>query len=46
MSSVLQHSVTTEVPGPKSQAALKDLNTVFDSRAAHFVVDYEKSDGN
>ena len=46
MSSVQQHSVSTEVPGPQSTAASKKLNEVFDSRAVHFVVDYEKSSGN
>lgn len=41
-----EKSVVTEVPGPQSKAAAKQLDTVFDSRAVHFVVDYEKSSGN
>lgn len=46
MPAVLQHSVTTEVPGPQSKAASKKLDAFFDSRAIHFVVDYDKSAGN
>lgn len=37
---------TTSVPGPKSAEAIKSLDSVFDSRAAYFVADYEKSIGN
>jgi hypothetical protein len=46
MPGVLEHSVTTEVPGPLSKAAAKKLDAFFDSRAVHFVVDYDKSEGN
>lgn len=45
MSPVLEPAVTTQVPGPVSQATVKELNDVFDARAVHFVVDYEKSSG-
>lgn len=45
MPAVLE-SVTTAVPGPASKAAAKKLDTIFDSRAVHFVVDYDKSEGN
>lgn len=38
--------VAAEFPGPKSQAAIKSLNKVFDSRPVYFVADYEKSLGN
>ncbi|AGO13820.1 AaceriAGL050Cp [[Ashbya] aceris (nom. inval.)] len=38
--------VTDTIPGPKSQDAIHDLEGVFDSRAAYFVADYEKSIGN
>ncbi|EGX95181.1 4-aminobutyrate aminotransferase [Cordyceps militaris CM01] len=34
-----------QVPGPVSKAASDKLNTVFDARAVHFVVDYDKSEG-
>ncbi|KAK6465341.1 4-aminobutyrate aminotransferase [Scheffersomyces coipomensis] len=37
---------TTEFPGEKSKVAIKSLGTVFDSRTAYFVADYEKSIGN
>lgn len=46
MPSFVEHSVTTEVPGPMSKASQKKLDTVFDARAVHFVVDYEKSHDN
>ena len=39
-------SVVTEVPGPQSKAEATKLGTFFDSRAVHFVADYEKSSGN
>lgn len=45
-SRVEESSVATEVPGPISKAASKKLDAAFDSRAVHFVVDYEKSSGN
>jgi len=38
--------VATEVPGPISKASAKQLHEVFDARAVHFVVDYDKSQGN
>jgi 4-aminobutyrate aminotransferase / (S)-3-amino-2-methylpropionate transaminase len=41
-----EKSVKTEVPGPKSKAAVEKLGQVFDSRAVHFVVDYAKSHDN
>lgn len=45
MSGTLQ-KVVTDVPGPKSKAEAAKLGAFFDSRAVHFVVDYEKSSGN
>lgn len=45
MPAILENSVVTEVPGPLSKAASKKLDQVFDARAIHFVVDYEKSSG-
>ena len=41
-----EKSVKTEVPGPKSKAAVAQLGQIFDSRAVHFVVDYAKSHDN
>lgn len=38
--------LATSFPGPKSQAAVKTLDTVFDARPVYFVADYEKSQGN
>ncbi|KAF3994165.1 hypothetical protein FT663_00135 [Candidozyma haemuli var. vulneris] len=38
--------VKTAFPGPKSQEAVKSLDTVFDARPVYFVADYEKSNGN
>lgn len=46
MPAILDNAVVTEVPGPMTKAMSKKLDTVFDSRAIHFVVDYEKSKGN
>ncbi|KAI1853831.1 hypothetical protein JX265_012662 [Neoarthrinium moseri] len=46
MPGVLETSVTTEIPGPLSKASAKKLDAVFDARAVHFVVDYDKSNGN
>ena len=46
MTVTLHNSVTTSVPGPATTAALKELNGVFDVRAAQLVVDYDKSFGN
>ncbi|KAF2019917.1 4-aminobutyrate aminotransferase [Aaosphaeria arxii CBS 175.79] len=45
MPALYDNSVITEVPGPLSKAACKKLDKFFDSRAVHFVVDYDKSDG-
>lgn len=39
-------AVISQVPGPVSKATSEKLNTIFDARAVHFVVDYEKSNGN
>lgn len=38
--------VTSDIPGPKGQKALKELSNTFDSRPAYFVADYDKSLGN
>ncbi|CAL9734108.1 4-aminobutyrate aminotransferase [Monosporozyma servazzii] len=38
--------VTSDIPGPKGQEALKELSNTFDSRPAYFVADYDKSLGN
>lgn len=38
--------VTSTVPGPKGQEALKELSNTFDTRPAYFVADYDKSCGN
>lgn len=46
MVGLLVNAVETEVPGPLSKAAAKKLDAVFDARAVHFVVDYDKSQGN
>ncbi|KAL7663055.1 4-aminobutyrate aminotransferase [[Candida] zeylanoides] len=37
---------SAEFPGPQSQAQIKALGKVFDSRAAYLVADYAKSVGN
>jgi 4-aminobutyrate aminotransferase/(S)-3-amino-2-methylpropionate transaminase len=39
-------SVQTAIPGPKNQAAAKDLSEVFDTRSLNLLTDYEKSIGN
>jgi 4-aminobutyrate aminotransferase/(S)-3-amino-2-methylpropionate transaminase len=46
MPGTIEQKVVTEVPGPKSIAASKNLDGFFDSRAVHFVVDYDSSQGN
>ncbi|KAH7461030.1 4-aminobutyrate aminotransferase [Fusarium oxysporum f. sp. matthiolae] len=46
MPSVVEPVVTTEIPGPVSKANSKRLDAIFDARAVHFVVDYDKSEGN
>lgn len=38
-------AMISQVPGPVSKATSDKLNTIFDARAVHFVVDYEKSEG-
>ncbi|KAI9476729.1 hypothetical protein LPJ79_002045 [Coemansia sp. RSA 1821] len=38
--------ITTEIPGPRSKAALKQLSKLQDTRAAIFAGDYTKSVGN
>ena len=45
MTAILDNTVSTEVPGPLSQASAKKLDVFFDARAVHFVVDYDKSEG-
>lgn len=39
-------SVRTAIPGPKNQAAAKELSEVFDTRSLNLLADYEKSVGN
>ncbi|KAK4146304.1 aminotransferase class-III-domain-containing protein [Dichotomopilus funicola] len=39
-------SVKTQIPGPKAQAAIADLDTVFDTRSLNMLTDYSKSVGN
>jgi 4-aminobutyrate aminotransferase / (S)-3-amino-2-methylpropionate transaminase len=39
-------SVKTEIPGPKSQAAIAELNEVFDIRSLNMMTDYQQSKGN
>ncbi|KAK6353513.1 4-aminobutyrate transaminase [Orbilia brochopaga] len=39
-------SVKTEIPGPKSQVAIKELDEVFDTRSLNMICDYEHSLGN
>jgi 4-aminobutyrate aminotransferase/(S)-3-amino-2-methylpropionate transaminase len=46
MPSFVENAVRTEIPGPVSKASSKDLDTIFDARAVHFVVDYDKSHDN
>ena len=38
--------VQTAIPGPKSQAAIKDLDRVFDTRNLNMLTDYTQSYGN
>lgn len=38
--------VKTQIPGPKTQAIVKDLNKVFDTRSLKMIIDYKKSKGN
>lgn len=39
-------TVRTAFPGPKSQAAIKDLDTVFDTRSLNMIANYQQSFGN
>ncbi|TLD27295.1 hypothetical protein PspLS_04902 [Pyricularia sp. CBS 133598] len=39
-------SVKTEIPGPKAQAAIKELDEVFDTRSLNMLTDYPNSSGN
>lgn len=36
----------TQIPGPKSSAAIKRLTDVFDTRSLNMMADYTKSLGN
>jgi len=38
--------VKTTIPGPKNQAAMAELDKVFDIRSLNMLADYEKSIGN
>lgn len=38
--------VKTAIPGPKSQIAIKDLDTVFDVRSLNMMANYQESFGN
>lgn len=46
MPSFVETPVRTEIPGPVSKASTKRLDAIFDARAVHFVVDYDKSQDN
>lgn len=46
MPSFVESPVRTEIPGPVSKASSKRLDAIFDARAVHFVVDYDKSHDN
>ena len=39
-------SVSSSIPGPLSQAAIKELDEVFDTRAVNMMCDYNASVGN
>ena len=39
-------SIKTEIPGPKTQAAIKHLDKVFDTRSLNMMADYTKSTAN
>jgi 4-aminobutyrate aminotransferase/(S)-3-amino-2-methylpropionate transaminase len=39
-------SVKTDIPGPKSKAAIAELDEVFDTRSLNMLTDYTKSVGN
>lgn len=38
--------VKTAIPGPKSKAAIEELDRVFDTRSLNMLADYQKSIGN
>ncbi|KAJ6264038.1 4-aminobutyrate aminotransferase [Drechslerella dactyloides] len=38
--------VKTEIPGPRSQVAIRELDEVFDTRSLNMICDYSKSVGN
>lgn len=38
--------IQTEIPGPKSKAAIAKLDEVFDTRSLNMLTDYYKSSGN
>jgi 4-aminobutyrate aminotransferase/(S)-3-amino-2-methylpropionate transaminase len=38
--------VKTQIPGPKTQEAIDELNEVFDTRSINMLADYTKSKGN
>lgn len=38
--------VKTTIPGPKSQAAIKELDKVFDTRSLNMIANYQESYGN
>lgn len=39
-------AVRTSIPGPRSQEAISDLDSVFDTRSLNMLVDYDRSRGN
>jgi 4-aminobutyrate aminotransferase/(S)-3-amino-2-methylpropionate transaminase len=39
-------SLKTDIPGPKSKAAIERLGKVFDTRALNMMGDYSKSTAN
>ncbi|EON98110.1 putative 4-aminobutyrate aminotransferase protein [Phaeoacremonium minimum UCRPA7] len=39
-------TVKTEIPGPKSKAAIAELDKVFDTRSLNMLTDYHNSKGN
>lgn len=38
--------VKTQIPGPKSKAAIEELDEVFDTRSLNMLANYEQSFGN
>ena len=41
-----QPIVKTAIPGPKSKAAIEDLDRVFDTRSLNMMANYQASFGN